>query len=186
MIKIQSNKKRQKDASLLKILSQERMQYSVPCIRPLYCVVSCNQLICWSLRFLPFNRRKCCWKTKIQESQTSKGRYGGKLAQRLVGFSVWPATCFSLPQSRGEKCQQKRRKIAEMIHFKEAKCCRIAHHFHLASLCLIQKQDINNPFTENISLFFKTTASVSHWDQNSKCLGVTACYKWLWKHHNTS
>lgn len=42
------------------------MQFLVP----LYCVVSCKQLICWHFSCLPFNRRKC-WKNKSLGSQVT-------------------------------------------------------------------------------------------------------------------
>jgi len=35
-----------------------------------------------------------------------------------------------------------------MIHFKEAKHCQSAHHLYLASVCVIQKQGVNDQFTE--------------------------------------
>lgn len=58
-----------------------------------------------------------------------------------------------------------------MVHFKAAKCCQSAHHLYLASLCFIQKQDINDQFTE-----------ISHSSSRQQLLCPTEIkIQWAWE-----
>lgn len=107
---------------------------------PLQCVVSCKQLICGCFSCLPFNRRKCWWKNKYQDSQTiviENMRYTSSEINEV--FSM-PCYLVFLSLIRGQKCQHKCRRISEMVHFKEAKYCQSANHLHLASFCFIQNK----------------------------------------------